>query len=83
MLFSLLYQPHLQPHVFYFIHQYPPRYEYNYYVKNQNDQGSQGHKEIRNGDNTSGNYYVNLPQGKAKAAVNYIADEWGYHPAYR
>lgn len=67
----------------YFIFQYPPRYEYNYHINNQHDQGSQGHKEIRNGDNTSGNYYVNLPQGKAKAAVNYIADEWGYHPAYR
>ena len=64
-----------------FLLQYPPKYEYNYFVANKDDQASQGHKESRNGDNTSGNYYVNLPQ--AQATINYIADDWGYHPVVR
>lgn len=67
----------------------PPKYEYGYTVasddNNGNDGGggSQGHKEIRDGDNTKGNYYVNLPSGQSQADVRYIADDWGYHPLVR
>lgn len=70
----------------------PPKYEYGYTVannvnnngnENNGDGGSQGHKEIRDGDNTKGNYYVNLPSGQSQADVQYIADDWGYHPLVR
>lgn len=63
--------------------QYPPKYEYNYFVANRHTQSAQGHKEIRNGDNTRGNYFINLPKGEAKTTVNYIADEWGFFPVTR
>lgn len=63
--------------------QYPPKYEYNYFVANRHTQAAQGHKEIRNGDNTRGNYFVNLPKGEGKTTVNYIADEWGFFPVTR
>lgn len=61
----------------------PPKYEYGYAVANHDDTGSQGHKETRDGDNTKGNYYVNLPSGQANSNVQYIADDWGYHPVVR
>ncbi|XP_037051587.1 uncharacterized protein LOC119085314 [Bradysia coprophila] len=61
----------------------PPKYEYGYAVANHEDAGSQGHKETRDGVNTKGNYYVNLPSGLANSDVQYIADDWGYHPVVR
>ncbi len=61
----------------------PPKYEYGYAVANHDDAGSQGHKETRDGDNTKGNYYVNLPSGQANSNVQYFADDWGYHPVVR
>lgn len=61
----------------------PPKYEYGYAVANNEDAGSQGHKETRDGDNTKGNYFVNLPSGQANSNVQYIADDWGYHPVVR
>jgi len=63
--------------------QYPPKYEYNYFIANRNNQAAQGHKEIRYGDNTAGNYFVNLPKGESKTIVNYIADDWGFFPITR
>lgn len=65
--------------------QYPAKYEYNYFVANRHTQAAQGHKEIRNGDFTRGNYFVNLPnpKGDSKTTVNYIADEWGFFPVTR
>jgi hypothetical protein len=63
--------------------QYPPKYEYNYFVANRHNQAAQGHKEIRNGDNTAGNYFVNLPKGESKTIIDYIADEWGFWPITR
>lgn len=59
----------------------PPKYEYGYAVGSNEDAGSQGHKEIRDGVNTKGNYYVSLPSGQSN--VQYIADDWGYHPVVR
>lgn len=63
--------------------QYPPKYEFNYFIANRQTHASQGHKEIRNGDYTRGNYFVNLPKGEGKTTVNYIADEWGFFPVTR
>jgi hypothetical protein len=63
--------------------QYPPKYEYNYFVANRNTHAAQGHKEIRYGDNTAGNYFVHLPKGESKTMVNYVADEWGFFPITR
>lgn len=43
----------------------------------------QGHQETRYGDNTHGNYYVNFADGLAQQSVEYVADDWGYHPVVR
>lgn len=64
--------------------QNPPKYDYGYTVASHNNQdGSQGHKETRDGDNTKGSYFVNLPAGQSQADVRYIADDWGFHPIVR
>jgi hypothetical protein len=62
--------------------QFPPKYEYNYFVANRQN-AAQGHKEIRNGDNTAGNYFVNFAKGESKTSVDYISDLWGYFPIVR
>lgn len=43
----------------------------------------QGHRETRNGDNTHGNYYVNFADGLTQQSVQYVADDWGYHPVVK
>lgn len=48
-----------------------------------NGGGGQGHREIRDGDKTQGNYYVNFADGQAQQSVQYVADDWGYHPVVR
>lgn len=58
----------------------PPHYQYDYSISND-ESDSQGHHEKRDGDNTSGNYFVKLPDGHSE--VKYIADDWGYHPVVR
>lgn len=63
--------------------QFPPKYEYKYFIANRNTHSAQGHKETRNGDLTRGSYFVNLPKGESQTSVNYIADEWGFFPVTR
>lgn len=73
---------------------HPPKYEYGYAVGSSDGGDSiatngtrsnagQGHREFRDGDNTHGNYYVNFADGEAQQSVQYIADDWGYHPVVR
>lgn len=70
---------------------HPPRYAYGYAVESNGANatdgggggGGQGHRESRDGDNTQGNYYVNFANGQAQASVEYVADDWGYHPIVR
>ena len=52
-------------------------YNYGYGVKDDYAGLNFGHTEDRNGYNTQGNYFVNLPDGRLQT-VNYHADEAGY-----
>lgn len=56
----------------------PASYSYGYNV-NDNYQGAQfGHNEKRNGDSTSGTYFVHLPDGRMQT-VTYTVDGYkGY-----
>lgn len=63
-----------------------PKYAYTYAIQSadgSDEQGAQGHMEQRDGELTKGNYYVQLPHGQANSDVQYIADDWGYHPIFR
>jgi len=55
----------------------PAVYNFNYGVKDDYAGVNFGHTENRNGYNTQGNYFVNLPDGRLQT-VNYQADEAGY-----
>uniref|UniRef100_A0A336KV67 CSON014837 protein n=1 Tax=Culicoides sonorensis TaxID=179676 RepID=A0A336KV67_CULSO len=58
----------------------PAKYAYNYAVTGD-DKGTQGHEEVRNGINTTGNYFVKT--GDAQSDVSYFSDDWGFHPVSR
>ena len=55
----------------------PAVYSFTYGVKNDYAGLNFGHNENRNGYNTQGNYFVNLPDGRLQT-VNYQAGEAGY-----
>jgi len=52
---------------------------HEYTVDDQYSGNHYGHSERRNGNQVTGTYYVNLPDGR-KQIVNYYADHTGYHP---
>jgi len=52
-------------------------YNFQYGVKDDYAGLNFGHTEDRNGYNTQGNYFVNLPDGRLQT-VNYHADQAGY-----
>lgn len=60
--------------------QNPPKYAYNYEINGEN-KGVSGHQEVRNGINTTGNYFVSTPD--AHQDVSYFSDDWGFHPVVR
>ncbi|XP_045617292.2 pro-resilin-like [Procambarus clarkii] len=49
------------------------QYNFNYAVKHEDSGNDFGHQETRNGDDTKGSYYVQLPDGRLQT-VNYIVD---------
>ncbi|XP_037776880.1 pro-resilin-like [Penaeus monodon] len=57
----------------------PAHYAFNYGVQDAYFGTNFGHAESRDGYNTEGVYYVNLPDGRLQT-VKYYVDEWGYHP---
>lgn len=61
----------------------PPNYQFEYKVYSDLDHGEQGHEEIREGIHSKGNYFVNVPEEHSKTDVQYITDDWGYHPVVR
>ncbi|XP_037916357.1 uncharacterized protein LOC119654849 [Hermetia illucens] len=59
------------------------RYNYGYSIKFDRRNASQGHVEQRNGGQTLGNFFVNLPNSAAHSEVDYIANKRGFHPIVR
>lgn len=59
--------------------QAPPKYVFEYTVKDPYYGGHYGHVEQRDGYVTKGSYFVDLPDGR-RQTVTYTADEYGYHP---
>lgn len=57
----------------------PARYNFEYNVQDYQSGNDFGHMESRDGDKTTGRYYVLLPDGR-KQIVNYEADRNGYRP---
>lgn len=60
--------------------QNPPKYSYNYQISGENKDVS-GHKEVRDGINTTGNYFVKTAD--AQQDVSYFSDDWGFHPVVK
>ena len=59
--------------------QAPAHYKYDYAVHDDYSGAHFGHYEARDGYETKGEYFVNLPDGRIQR-VTYTADEHGYHP---
>lgn len=57
----------------------PARYNFEYNVLDYQSGNDFGHMETRDGDRTTGRYYVLLPDGR-KQIVTYEADQNGYRP---
>ncbi|KAG7164046.1 Pro-resilin-like 177 [Homarus americanus] len=55
----------------------PPRYDFNYAVKDYNGNDF-GHQESRDGYNTEGNYYVQLPDGRLERVNYYVNGDSGF-----
>ena len=63
---------------FWNFHQAPAHYDFDYAVKDDYSYVNFGHNENRNGDNTKGSYFVDLPDGR-RQTVNYYVDGYsGY-----
>uniref|UniRef100_A0A1I8MX09 Cuticle protein n=1 Tax=Musca domestica TaxID=7370 RepID=A0A1I8MX09_MUSDO len=60
----------------------PAKYEFKYDVQDYESGNDFGHMEARDGDFTTGRYYVLLPDGR-KQIVEYEADQNGYRPSIR
>ncbi|XP_069956550.1 cuticle protein 7-like [Cherax quadricarinatus] len=54
-----------------------PKYDFNYSVKDNNGNDF-GHQETRDGYNTQGNYYVQLPDGRLEKVNYYVNGDSGY-----
>ena len=58
----------------------PAAYSYEYAVKDDYSGNDFGHQETRNGDATSGSYYVQMPDGRLQK-VTYTVDAYGGYQA--
>nr|XP_045595965.1 pro-resilin-like [Procambarus clarkii] len=57
----------------------PAKYNFQWDVNDQPSGNFYGHGEQRDGDNTQGSYYVQLPDSR-QLKVEYFVDQFGYHP---
>ncbi|KAF2354276.1 Insect cuticle protein [Trinorchestia longiramus] len=55
-----------------------PNYDFEYIVRNDPDGQLYGASENRNGDSTSGYYFVDLPDGRRQKVSYYVTPESGY-----
>eukprot|EP00095_Tigriopus_kingsejongensis_P003520 maker-scaffold522_size146686-snap-gene-0.15 protein:Tk03520 transcript:maker-scaffold522_size146686-snap-gene-0.15-mRNA-1 annotation:"hypothetical protein DAPPUDRAFT_311515" len=58
----------------------PAQYNFDWNVKDDYSGNNYGQQEQRNGDQTSGSYYVNLPDGRLQR-VTYSVDAYGGYKA--
>ena len=58
----------------------PAQYNFDWAVQDDYSGNNYGHNEERNGDLTSGSYYVNLPDGRLQR-VTYTVDGYGGYQA--
>ncbi|XP_064111977.1 pro-resilin-like [Macrobrachium nipponense] len=56
----------------------PAQYNFNYAVKDDNSRNDFGHQENRNGYDTKGTYYVQLPDGRLQKVTYYVNGDSGY-----
>ncbi|XP_068209978.1 pro-resilin-like [Palaemon carinicauda] len=54
------------------------QYSFNYAVKDESSENDFGHQETRDGDNTQGSYYVQLPDGRLQTVKYYVDGDSGY-----
>nr|XP_053648615.1 pro-resilin-like [Cherax quadricarinatus] len=54
------------------------RYNFNYAVKHDDSGNDFGHQETRNGDDTKGSYYVQLPDGRLQTVTYFVEGDSGY-----
>ncbi|XP_068209728.1 pro-resilin-like [Palaemon carinicauda] len=54
------------------------KYDFNYAVKDEYSGNDFGHQESRDGDNTQGSYYVQLPDGRLQKVSYYVNGDSGY-----
>ncbi|XP_071540880.1 uncharacterized protein [Panulirus ornatus] len=76
------YQPSLSYEV-------PPKYSFDWAIKDDFSNSDFGHEETRDGDHTRGSYSVLLPDGRLQTVRYYVDDDSGYvaevsyKPAYK
>ncbi|XP_068217570.1 pro-resilin-like [Palaemon carinicauda] len=56
----------------------PAQYDFNYAVKDDYSKNDFGHQETRNGYDTKGTYYVQLPDGRLQKVTYYVNGDSGY-----
>ncbi|XP_042226740.1 pro-resilin-like [Homarus americanus] len=54
------------------------QYNFNYAVKHDPSGNDFGHQETRDGDNTKGSYYVQLPDGRLQTVTYFVDGDSGY-----
>jgi len=59
------------------VYQGPSNYAFGYSVQDDYSGDDFSHSEVRDGDKTTGEYRVSLPDGRTQI-VSYVADENGY-----
>lgn len=59
---------------------YPPaNYNFDWAVKNDEYGNNYGHEEERDGDQTRGSYFVDLPDGRRQTVTYYVDGDGGYN----
>ncbi|XP_069972830.1 cuticle protein 7-like [Penaeus vannamei] len=59
-------------------YQVPAQYNYDYAVIDDYSGNNYGHQESRDGYNTQGSYYVQLPDGRLQKVTYYVDGDSGY-----
>ncbi|XP_068210491.1 cuticle protein 21-like [Palaemon carinicauda] len=54
------------------------QYSFNYAVKDESTENDFGHQETRDGDDTQGSYYVQLPDGRLQTVKYFVDGDSGY-----